>query len=519
MKKTLIGGVLLIAALLLGAYYYTGMRAEDELRAELSQFNLLLSQQMTDSGVVSLSLKDYQRGVFSSKADLMLSMKMDIPQTQKRPSMKLPELSWGVSLNIAHGPFIFSRQRVGMAAVTAQISIPNNMKAMAKMMLEDKSQFPSFMLDLFLNFDGSGTFEMNVPKFSLYPRGKQGQFSWNGMTATYHFSKDLQKIHGKSVLNGMNFSNRNVKGHMDTLTMDYLLHYSPLGIWLGDVSLNLPGIHVSANNTPIFELSDASFNSGASLKANKFVDSILKSTFKQLKVMNQAYGPAALNFMFTNLNGPVLKTLQEKVDKIKRQTPDVKARQAKFLELLPLASQLLNQGAKASLQTFSLKMPSGMIKANGSISFEKGMVVKNPQELPKYLMANLHVTLPQSLLKTMLVSKVRKKLIMQQMERRLNQIGSSEHKDTTSDKTDTQSSDTSSSDQSTEQASSDKKFQSMSTDEINQLAKDKVTKQLNKLVQNKVLIESDGAYKIDLMFNKGVLKINDKIFTKEMLKQ
>lgn len=523
MKKALLSLVLLVVVAGLGSYYYMGMLAETELNKEISQLNVALAEQATQPAKMTVSLANYQRGLFSSTADLEFKMKVDMPQGANRPKMRMPRMGYTLKLDIDHGPFIIKSQKLGLAEAHAVVSVPEQARGMAKMMLEDRSTLPELSLSMFLNFGGNGHLSMNLPAFSLFPKTKQGEAEWKGFEAVYHFDKDLKKVNGHAVVKGFDFKNMDNSGHFGEMRMNYDMSYSPFGFWLGKATLNLASIDVMTAGKNVFTLTDFSMGSGANI-TSKLLNTDVNSSIKLVKVRDESFGPGDLKISFNGLDASVFKTLQEKVQSLNNPAYSPTQRQDMMMKLLPLASELLNKGAVFALDNLSLKMPMGQLKANAKLSLKKGVKITKPEDLADNVHAVAHLTIPKVLLKEMLMDKARAAVIREQMQADSKKQAS---------QADSVASDTSDADTHTssiEHGDEAKQLADKENAEINttdtgssdkldirQRAEEKVNSQLSKLVTEKVLIEAGDAYKIDVMYEKGQFKVNGKNFLPDQL--
>ena len=503
---------------MLGAYYYTGMRAESELRTEIGQLNMLIEQQATPGSTLSFSLDNYSRGLFSSKANLTLNMKVELPASTKRPAMRMPKLSYAIQLAIHHGPFIFSSQKLGLAQVTAMVGVPDKMQGMAKMLLTENSKLPKLVMNLYLGFQGDGQMRLQVPAFEVYARGQQGELIWKGLDANYHISHDIKELHGSTVFKGFEFKNLQAEGVMGETKADYKLSYSPFGVWLGHMSFHLPSFDIMVNGQKMVSLSSFKMSSKASVNAKNLLETDLTSSLAQLMVMGQTYGPANLLLEFNGLDATIFKTLQDKIERLNNPVLSKEERQQKLMKLMPLASELVNKGAVLALRELKVKLPQGLLEANAEVTIDKGVKVTSPVELAAHVVAKAHLSIPKELLTKLLTQKARKAIVMQQMEKRLSQANSmpsDNDKPTTSISTDNEhQQDDSTADSSTQDAHTP-----LTSDQIDEMASQKVKNQISKWLESKVLIEEGSVYKVDVMFNKGILEVNGNKFSKEMLKQ
>jgi len=177
------------------------------------------------------------------------------------------------------------------------------------------------------------------------------------------------------------------------------------------------------------------------------------------------------------------------------------------------------------------------------VSLTKGAKITKPDDLAENVTATAHLTIPKVLLKEMLMDKARAAVLREQMQvgsdkqASTNDIHDSVASDTKTIEHDdvnapsaAESSDADTHTSNIEQGDEAKKLAAkekaqVSNDEnstanpmdIRQRAEEKVNNQLDKLVKEKVLIEAGDAYKIDVMYEKGQLKVNGENFLPDQL--
>jgi uncharacterized protein YdgA (DUF945 family) len=530
MKKVLLGLLVIVIVGVLGSYYYVGMLAETDVKEGVSEINVALQEQAKQGTDVKLSIKNYSRGLFSSSADLMVSMSVNVPRTTGRPAMRMPSLSYPIKLSIKHGPFIFSQQTLGVAYATASVEVPDKMKGMAKMFLNDGSTMPRLLMNWHLNFNESNKLVITVPKFKMVARKNRGSIEWKGLESQFNFTDKGKNINGYTLVKGIDFVSQKGNVSLGQLRVDYRMHYSPYRIWLGDASFNLPSLDVTSHDKTIIALTNLMMKSDAKV-TNELLNMGMMTSLTKCVVMGATYGPGEFDMVFTGFHAKTFADLQAKMQAINNPAYPPSQKQQMFMALMPDLVKLISNGAAIEIRKMNMKLPEGQILANAKLTVPKDIQVKDPLQFVSQLNIVAHLSLPKSILKLMLVKQAENKIEEKQQALKIEQHikgaaqanpvpPNTDEENNTADasqNTNTTGSETTADSSGMNQIDVDNTV--LTAQQVTMLAEQQGMKQLAKLIQHQLLREEGNNYVIDLSFSKGQLIVNGKPTSPDILKQ
>lgn len=545
MKKVLLSLIILIVLGGLGGYYYVGMVAEKDLKKSVSDANLVLQEQAQESGALKLSLQNYDRGIFNSHADLVVSMDIKVPSAPNRPAMRMPALSYPIKLDIAHGPFIFKTQKFGIGYAKALIAVPEKIKGMAKMMFTDNSTLPKMEIDWYLNFNEDSQVKLSIPEFMLEGRGNKGSMDWKGLDTVVHITDGGHKMKGYSLMNGIDGHSPHGRLSVGEVRVDYDMHYSLYKIWLGDATFKLPSLGVmTGEGKSIIAITDFMMKSSADLEGKR-LNMGLESSLAKCVVLGDTYGPGELDLAFNGLHAQTFNTLQAKLQAINNPAYSKPQREQMLMALMPDFLKLVS-GADIELRKFNFNLPQGKIQATAKLTAPVGDVkVTNPLQLLSQFHLVTHLAVPKTLVKMALVTQAKSKIEEDQRLIRAGQLSKPMEHDTATSSDSNVTADATQANNQTTHAMADGTGSTSAEDnqaevgatqnvapdtqdasttiltkpQIDQLAEKKTEAQLAKLLSLHFLREEGNSYVVDLIFDKGHLTVNGQPATPDMLKQ
>ncbi len=501
MKKALLGGVLVLAGGYVGSTMYFGSEAESQFKQSVTVIDKALQKQIVELPAgpkFQLSLKDYDKGLLSSSAKLNIKVDFDGIQTP----IPMKNLSYDLDLKISHGPFIVALGKPGMAYASSTVELPKKMIDMAKKQLSKDSTLPMMDFSLLINLDQSSRFMAKVPKFTIAPKQIPGKLVWKGMDVFYNMSKDMKSFKGAAVINGLDLDSPFANATVSKMDMTYDLNATQYGLWVGTGTFSLPTIKVSARGSTIFDLSNLKFDSAADVN-NGLLKLSMNTSFASIKAKDQSFGPANLDFELKNLDAnsfvKVQQTLQELNNAKLLPKSDSKKLMAQLDKQLP---NLLSKGAELSVKNFKFQMPEGLMSGALNVKMSSDIKVTKIVQLADYVHADGQFQVPSVLLENMLVKQASRKIRNQQLLLKLNNRKKQE----------APSEDAS-------VAIDNVPVQLLSKTEINDRAKQQVDKQLNKLLDEKLLIKESNSFVFKFKFDKGHLFVNGKPFDPALFNQ
>lgn len=520
MKKALLGGVVVLVIGYGGTTYYFGGEAEKQFKTSIQMVDTALQKQMQDvpGPKFKFLVQNYDKGFFSSTASLKVSV--DISQMPQLRKVAMKEFSYQLPLKIENGPFIASIAKPGLAYATSTLQVPDNIAQMAKTQLSPDSKLPELNMSLLINFDNSARFDGSVPAFTLAPNKFPGKFSWKGMDIYYDVSKDMDRINGETTLNGFELDSPFANGSVSKISMVYDMKASEYGgLWTGTGQLTVPAIDISMRGKKFFDLDDLKFDSSANISQGLLALN-MSSSMKKATIKNKTYGPLSAKFYAKNIDAQVFSEVQHLLQQVNQSRYlSRKQRNALMDKLDTKVPALVSKGMEVGLSQFNLQLPQGLIKASFSANVPSSSKVASIMDLANVVVAKGQLQMPKSLLENILVTQAKRKIRHQQMMQQLqgSQATNQEPPQDGADVGDGNS--TSSNNDAGSQQQTAQPPKMLSQVEIQSLAKEKVDKQLQKLIDNQMISEQADSYMVNLSYDKGHMMVNGKPMTPDMFQQ
>lgn len=496
--KKITGLVIILAVLILGSYYGMGYLTEKKIKENLNVIN--------QSNNLSVDIENYNRGWFRSLASL--NWHLNVPehaitnaagQTQIIPAehyeLKMP-------ITIHHGPLIFANKRVkfGLGYAHTELTLPSQFQEQFNNNFTSESTKPKLDLSILVSYLANTNIDLSVPEFKLISKLPNGQLEWLGLTSTTSVSSDKNKISGNLTAEGMRFTKEQIKGQVSTITSEYNLHRSEVGMYVGNSNLSFPLLEVSSNDKKIFVLKQ--FDAHLDNDINKgLLNSHFKASLEKMVVNDKTYGPGNIDLATRNFDADAWFKINDQMKQIRQSTNDLQRQQA-LLAILPELPQLLSKGAEFEISELDLILPEGKIEGTMLVSLPKTDVV-NPFELLQKIKGNAKLRMPASVLKNVLTQSFQQKITAQPTQNTQQAITQQLQQ------------------QSGEQPAANTATASAplpTTADSNQQATMLAEKQLAAMVQSGVLSVQGNDYVIEMSLNEGKLIVNGKPYDPAMLK-
>jgi uncharacterized protein YdgA (DUF945 family) len=473
--KKIAGLVVILAILVLGGYYGMGIATERTVRHNVDVIN--------QSNGLMANIESYKRGWFTSTA--MLDWKLHIPEhmvNDGNETVPAQDFEMKMPLVIHHGPIIFTKGAVkfGLGYASTDLALPAQYADQFNNAFTSESTKPKLDLGLFVGYLNSSDLEMSIPAFKLIAK-QGGEFDWKGMNSSTTVTSNADKIDGKMQVDGMQFTQNDVKGTFGALTSEYNLHKVANGLYLGDANLSAPSIIVTQKDQTLFELNDFKFDSSSDIDDNLF-SSHFKASVNKIVANGQTFGPGNLEISVRNLDATVLARINEQASRAKHGT-DAEKQQALFA-MLPEVPKLFSRGAELEISDLSFTMPKGTISGSLSVSLPKGET-NNPFEMIPKIHGKGNLKVPADMLSMALKETNKQKLLNQ------NEAAS---------------------------AANIPAAAPAVTPEIMQKAAEMTTTQLTAMTQSGLIEKQGDYYVIELTLDQGKLMVNGKLFNPAMMK-
>lgn len=404
--KKFTGLVVILAVLVLGSYYVTGMFTENKVKESIELVNR--------ANGLYVEVKSYDRGWFDSKANLAWHFQYPNKQTKKMETVEFK-----MPLKVYHGPVIFAKDGVkfGMGYAHTMVQMPDKNLKQMKDLFTDQSTAPTLNLSLFVNLFGKSSFNASVPDFTLISKKGGGKLNWQGFDSSIHISSDMKSFEGYFNIDGFNFTQQNLMAKMDALKTNYNLYENSDGLLLGRASLAFPSLLVKKGEQTIFELSKFDMKSG-STEDGDVVNSDLSITLDKVVVNNETYGPGELHFTLNNLDSKALARINQLAQQA-QMASDTEKKQL-MLAMMPEVPKLLSHGAKLQIDPFTFKLPKGKIDGTLLISLPEGKF-DNPFQMVRKIEGSGRLAIPVELVKDTMVESLAKKMMTNKLQQAIAQ--------------------------------------------------------------------------------------------------
>ena len=412
MKKT-IGSVAVLAVVVLGGYYGTGLITERTLKKNIQMINY--------SNNVSVNLVAYQRGWFHSKANLVWNIRMPerFVSTQQGDSALVPSqtYSFETPVLIYHGPVSLEKMGVhfGLGYATTEVQIPEAYKKQFDEVFAPESIIPVVHASMFVSYFNQTHLHIQVPPFRLITIKNKDVIEWGGLESDFAVSAKKYHIDGHLTLNGANVSSGNMNLTLGKVSSEYDMQNKE-GLYLGDASIAFPSLVLMKDKVVDFELADVDTKSESEVNDGLFQSSF-HGSFEKLTRHGKSYGPGRITVELENLDAKVLANINDQASKMQR-IPDSQRQQA-LLMMLPQLSTLLGKGATFEIAEFNIGMPDGVFDASLRVALPKGEL-GNPFQLIQKVEGKGKVKIPAQLLKTLLTRSVTESLLLQAEKEKLD---------------------------------------------------------------------------------------------------
>lgn len=467
--KKVTGLVVILAVLFIGSYYVTGMVTEGKIKESIELVNR--------TNGLYVEIKDYERGWFKSKANLVWHF-----QFPNKHTKKMETTDFKMPLKVFHGPVIVSPDgmKLGMGYADTVVEMPDKNLKQMKDLFTTQSTAPTLNLSLFVNLLGKTSFNAAVPDFTLIAKKGGARLNWHGLDSSVHIASDMRSFNGYFNIDGFNFSRKDMTAKMDAVKTNYNLYENSDGLLLGKADLSFPSLVVKQSGKVIFELSKFDMTSGSTQEGD-VVNSDLSLTLDKVFANNQTYGPGELHFMLNNLDSKALARINELAQKAQVASDQQKKRL--LMAMMPEIPKLLSHGAKLQIDPFNFKLPNGKIEGNLHISLPQGSF-NNPFEMVRKIEGKGRLAVPAKLVKEAMVDTLAKKMMNNQLQ------------------------------QAFAQQNNGNTIQPM---DAKQQAQDMVDKKISGLIDKGVITRNGDDYVIAFTFKNGKLMVNGAPFNPAMM--
>lgn len=403
--KKITGLVVILAVLILGSFYVTGIVTQRTFNRSLDLMN--------QTNGVTVSLVNYQRHWFNASAGL--NVKFQIPERVetnadgKLETIPAQEFTLAVPVEIMHGPVIYTNKGVlfGLGYATSELNLPKEISEKMAAEFSDKSVQPKFQLSLFVNYLNRSHFQLAVPAFKLISKEGNGEINWLGLTADSSVSSSLNKFNGQLKLDGLKVVKEKMKVDLSAVMSNYSLKRTKDGLFVGDAGFSVPSVVISQDDKPQLSLVQFKAHTESSITKNLFETSF-KTSFDKVLLNEKQYGPGLLELSIKNLDAKVLAELNAQANAM-QQAPGTQKQQALFA-MLPVLPKLFAQGPSFEISTLKLTVPEGDIDGQLVITLPKSENI-NPFQMMQALEGKGKLQVPSEMVKHALIESLKQKAL------------------------------------------------------------------------------------------------------------
>lgn len=300
------------AILIIVSAYFCGLFFENK-------YKYFLAHQDPD-GLIKIKLIQYQRGWFSSQAEI--SVTLNGPELLQKFSPYI------VDQIIQHGPVLHHPGKL---------------------------------------FLGSASIQNKIQRTNLIYHNNDVDVVFGNLVSQVWVSPDFNVIHGE-----LDFLNASVNDDFDFVSFPQLVIKFDMrkknDNWSMQDSLQCKQININDNDGNMLTLNDVSLN-GFMKSAENSLQAERLLTITSMQYDDKVAGPFNVKFSLSNLNAKSIGDMVQAYQKIMERGELYQSQLSyKMSMLLP---DVLNYRSKFTLDNFNLKMPEGIIRINGSISWDK----------------------------------------------------------------------------------------------------------------------------------------------------
>lgn len=313
MKKTKIavGVVVALGIIWTGGAWFTGKQLEKHMDTLVQNANSQLNNVAPDSRL-KVSYQDYQRGLFSSTAKLVIQASS---QTEDNSLLK-PGQSIVFDEKIDHGPFPAAQlKKFNLIPSMASVhTVLDNTEAVKGLFDLTKGE-SVIQADTRIGYSGGTSTAIKLIPVD-YQNAESGQrFAWNGGTINVDADAKGDKVSLDGDIDSIAVTTKNQMDMPVLFTLNGIkatanTHLSPQGVRIGDQGIDLKKLTASVNGQEAITLEGLKGNSSFD-SDDKAVSGQIDYTLDNLKMQNQSFGQGKLSMKLSQFDGAALKTFSE----------------------------------------------------------------------------------------------------------------------------------------------------------------------------------------------------------------
>ncbi|MDU7868157.1 MAG: YdgA family protein, partial [Pantoea sp.] len=314
MKKTnvAVGVIIALGVIWTGAAWFTGKQLEKHMDQLVQNANTQLNAYAPNSRL-KISYQDYQRGVFSSKANLVIQASS---QTEDNALLK-PGQSVILNETIDHGPFPFAQLKhfnliPSMASVHSELANTDAVKKLFEL-TQNKSLINA---DTRIGYSGATDTALRILPID-YQNAQTGErLATNGGTLNVSADNKGDKVSLESDVDSLALTSKNEMGQPVLFTVNGLklngnTHLSPEGVRVGDQSIDVEKVNASINGQDALTLHKMKGSSSFDNSAGKIGGNI-DYKVDSVQLQKQDFGQAALKMKLSQFDAQAVKAFSDR---------------------------------------------------------------------------------------------------------------------------------------------------------------------------------------------------------------
>ncbi|NNJ92450.1 MAG: YdgA family protein [Gammaproteobacteria bacterium] len=384
MKKIrlLIVIVLFIAAL---SPFLLGFEIENRYRGILAEF---------EAAGYQLTSHEYERGFFDSRAESVLSLPINAPNTD------IKDISITIESQFLLGPYSLHGWTGDLSRITSIF------------LYDGKPVFPEDMqaeIITTIGFSGDGNTEIDLPKMSDPAELDKDLFmDFFGLSGDINFNLVKGKITLNLAGDGLRVyspgSGRLEVGKLE-LVSESVRGINDLMLGGGDMSVEYFRVMDESSQFSV-ELNNLGLSASSSVEGGN-VNMAASYHFDQLLAADERFGPAELEMEIVSISAEVMARFQESVREMQQQQlPPQQQGLAMMGVMMSALPAFLEQNPGFRINKFELLTPQGQVSATFSLAAEDMKVtdVSAAPLLIQKLVGDASIRAPEPLVKQMLMA-------------------------------------------------------------------------------------------------------------------
>ncbi|WP_312829897.1 YdgA family protein [Pantoea anthophila] len=314
MKKTnvAVGVIIALGVIWTGAAWFTGKQIESHRDELVQNANAQLNAYAPNSRL-KISYQDYQRGVFSSKVNLVVQADS---QTEDNPLLK-PGQSVILNETIDHGPFPFAQLKhfnliPSMASVHTELANTDAVKKLFEL-TGNKSLINA---DTRIGYSGATDTALRILPVD-YQNAQTGErLATNGGTFNVSADNKGDKVSLDSDVDSLALTTKNEMGQPVLFTVNGLklsgnTHLSPEGVRIGDQAVDIEKVNASINGQDALTLHRMKGSSSFD-NSNGKIGGNIDYKVESVQLQKQDFGQAALKMKLSQFDAQAVKAFSDR---------------------------------------------------------------------------------------------------------------------------------------------------------------------------------------------------------------